>query len=78
MIPCLVALEEHLLVAQLLGDVARGLAGDLDPALGEERAGHQHEQDVHKSVNGINPNVAERVGRRDVVRQAADRNGLAA
>ena len=37
-----VAHHKHLLLLELLRDVARGGAGNLDPSLGEESAGNQY------------------------------------
>lgn len=55
------------LVLQLLGDIARGRARDLNPGLGEEGAGNQHESDVYSRVNGVKESLLEVEGRGHVV-----------
>eukprot|EP00618_Florenciella_parvula_P001379 CAMPEP_0119541236 /NCGR_PEP_ID=MMETSP1344-20130328/52833_1 /TAXON_ID=236787 /ORGANISM="Florenciella parvula, Strain CCMP2471" /LENGTH=535 /DNA_ID=CAMNT_0007585181 /DNA_START=198 /DNA_END=1803 /DNA_ORIENTATION=- len=73
-----VALHDHLLVAQLLGHVARRRARDLDPGLGEERARGEHEDNVDDRVDRVTDDLAEGVWRRDVVRQTVHRGRLPA
>ena len=57
------------LPTELLRDVPRAGTGDLDPGLGEQRAGEQYEGNVEQGVNRVHPDVAERVRRRNVVRE---------
>ena len=51
-------------------------ARDLNPRLGEEGAGAQHEHYVHDGVDGVFQHGAERLGRRQVIAKAA--NGIGA
>jgi len=71
-----VALHDHLLVAQLLGDVTRGGARDVNPHAGQRTAKAEHERDVEDGVKRINPQIAQAAGRRHVVGQTADGDGL--
>eukprot|EP00166_Cyanidium_caldarium_P001501 ctg_177.g82 len=48
-----VALDGHVLIAQLLGDVARALARHLDVEVRHHRAGAQHERDVEQGVQRV-------------------------
>lgn len=57
-----VACEGHVLVLELLGDVAGSRAGDLDPSLGEDGAGSNDEGHVHDGVEGVAECVLEAVG----------------
>merc|ERR1719424_723519 len=54
----------------LLGHVLGRRAGDLDPSLGEERAGDQDEGEVDDGVQRVLEHLGDRVGRRDVVDEA--------
>lgn len=47
--------------------------GDIDPGLGEEGAGAQHEDDVEYGVHGVVRDVRERLRRAEVVAQPAHR-----
>lgn len=62
-----VAGHHKTLILELLGDIARGRARDLNPGLGEQGAGDQHECDVHSRVNGVKESLLEVEGRRHVV-----------
>ncbi|KAI3482411.1 hypothetical protein L1887_54967 [Cichorium endivia] len=64
--------HDHLVVLELLCDLARARAGDLDPGLGEERAGGEGEGDVDGGVDGVADDLPEVVRRRHVVGDAAD------
>lgn len=55
------------LVLELLGNVTRGGARNLNPGLGEEGTGNKHESDVHSSVNRVKESLLEVQGRRHVV-----------
>lgn len=55
------------LVLELLGNVTGSRAGDLDPGLGEESTGNQHEGDVDSGVNGVEESLLEVEGGRHVV-----------
>mmetsp|Transcript_22696 Transcript_22696/g.63031 ORF Transcript_22696/g.63031 Transcript_22696/m.63031 type:complete len:261 (-) Transcript_22696:871-1653(-) len=70
--------EEHLLLFQLLGNIVRRGARHLDPDLGEEGAGGEHEDNVENTVQGVCHSLSDGAWRRHVVDQAADRNHLAA
>mmetsp|Transcript_39306 Transcript_39306/g.83737 ORF Transcript_39306/g.83737 Transcript_39306/m.83737 type:complete len:223 (+) Transcript_39306:158-826(+) len=72
-----VARHHHVLIPELLGDVARRGARDVDPGFREEGAGDEHEGHVAEGVDRILPNVREGVRRRDIVRKTANRDGLA-
>ena len=50
----------HLLILQLLRDVARAGTGHLDPSL-EDRARSDRERDVDQGVNGVDERSTERV-----------------
>ena len=63
-----VAVTHHLLVLELLRDVARAAARDLDPRLGEDGAGGDGERDVDERVHGVEEGGLERVRGRHVVR----------
>ena len=69
--------HEHLLLLELLGDIARRGAGDLDPGLGEQGARAEHEGEVEDGVKRVRRDVPEAGGRGDVVRQAAHGDELA-
>jgi hypothetical protein len=45
--------HDHLLVLELLGDLARTGTGDLDPGLGEDGAGRHDERDVKGGVKRV-------------------------
>lgn len=55
------------LVLELLGNITRSGAGDLNPGLGEESAGNEHERDVHGGVDGVKKSLLEVQRRRHVV-----------
>lgn len=65
------ALHEVRLVLQLLRDVVRRRAADLDPRLGEQRARGEHEGGVEDGVQGVGRDVLEGVRRREVEHEAA-------
>jgi hypothetical protein len=67
-----VAGHDHLLLLELLRDVARARARHLDPRLREERAGGDHERHIDGHVHRVEDGGLERVRRRHVVRDAAD------
>lgn len=62
-----VAGDDHLLVLELLGNVARARTRDLDPGLAEQGARRQHERDVDRRVDRIGDDFTERARRRHVV-----------
>lgn len=55
------------LVLELLGDVTRSGARNLNPGLGEEGASNKHESDVHGSVDRVKESLLEVQGWRHVV-----------
>lgn len=59
--------HDETLVLELLGNVARSRARNLDPGLGEESTGNKHKRDVHGSVDGVEESLLEVQGRRHVV-----------
>ena len=69
--------HEHLLLLELLSDIARRGAGDLDPGLGEQGACAEHEGEVKDGVKRVRRDVPEAGGRGDVVRQASHGDELA-
>mmetsp|Transcript_97284 Transcript_97284/g.197633 ORF Transcript_97284/g.197633 Transcript_97284/m.197633 type:complete len:291 (-) Transcript_97284:677-1549(-) len=71
-----VARHHHVLIPELLGDVARRGARDVDPGFREEGAGDEHEGHVEQCVDGVGPNVREGVRRRHVIHDATHRNRL--
>ena len=64
--------HDHLLVLELLGNIARAAAGDLDPRLGEDGAGGRDERDVDNSVDGVEEDVLHVVRGRHVVCDTRD------
>mmetsp|Transcript_1937 Transcript_1937/g.5612 ORF Transcript_1937/g.5612 Transcript_1937/m.5612 type:complete len:425 (-) Transcript_1937:27-1301(-) len=72
------ALHDHLGVTELLGDVAGGGTGHLDPGLGEEGAGREDEDEVEDGVEGVVDDLGKGGGRADVVGDATDGDHLAA
>jgi hypothetical protein len=64
----------HLLVLELLGDVARTGAGNFNPRLREEGARRDCEDDVDGGMDGVKNGGLDCVGRRHVVSDTA--NGL--
>ena len=66
------ALDDHVLVLELLGHVLGGGAGHLDPGLGEERAGAKDEHEVDDGVHGVVHDLAEGFGWGHVVREASN------
>ena len=59
--------HDETLIFQLLGDVTGSGAGDLNPSLGEEGTGDEHEGDVNSSVDGVEKSLLEVQGRRHVI-----------
>lgn len=74
--PFAVTGHDHLLLLQLLGDVARARTGDLDPGLAEQRAGGEHERDVEGGVDGVGERGFEGVRWAHVVRDSANSEKL--
>jgi hypothetical protein len=64
--------HNHLLLLELLRDVARTRARNLDPRLREKGASGDHEGDVDCSVQRVDDGSFERVRWRHVVRDTAD------
>lgn len=59
--------HDETLVLELLSNVARSGARNLNPGLGEKSAGREHESDVDGGVNGVEESLAEVQRRRHVV-----------
>ena len=57
----------YLLFSELLGHILGGAARHVDPCLGEEGAGSQHEGDVEEGVDGVRQHRRQRLGGREVV-----------
>ncbi|CAG1994388.1 unnamed protein product [Fusarium graminearum] len=55
------------LVLELLGNITRAGAGNLDPSLGEESTSTEHVDDVGTHVDGVEKGVLHALGRRHVV-----------
>lgn len=70
------ASHDHVLVLELLGNVAGGGARDLNPGLGQEGAGSQHEGDVDDGVDGVQEGLSDAVGRRHVVGESTGSDHL--
>ena len=51
--------HDETLVLELLGNVTGSGAGNLNPGLGEEGAGNEHEGDVDSGVNGVEESLLE-------------------
>jgi hypothetical protein len=58
----------HLLVLELLGNIAGSRSRNLDPGLGEERACREHEGDVDGGMDRVEKGCLEGARRGDVVR----------
>ena len=54
-----VAGHDEALVLELLGDVARAGAGDLDPGLGEDCAGNEHVDDEDGGLQGVGESLSD-------------------
>jgi hypothetical protein len=59
--------HDETLVLELLGNVTGSGAGNLNPGLGEEGAGNEHEGDVNSGVDGVEESLLEVQRRRHVV-----------
>jgi hypothetical protein len=59
--------HDKALVLELLSDITRSGARDLNPGLGEESAGNKHKRDVNSCVDGVKERLLEVQGRRHVV-----------
>ena len=68
--------HDHLLVLELLGNVARTAAGDLNPGLGEDGAGGGDEGDVDERVDGVEEDFLHGVRGRHVVSDTGDGSEL--
>ena len=69
-----VSLHDHLIVSQLLGNVASGCPRNLNPSFGEEGAGSQDEDEIEDGVEWIVDDFGEGSGRRDVVGDSSNRD----
>jgi hypothetical protein len=59
--------HDETLILELLSNITGSGAGNLNPSLGEEGAGNEHEGDVHSSVDGVEESLLEVQRRRHVV-----------
>lgn len=66
------ATHNHVLVAELLGNILGSRTGDLNPGLGEECSGAEDEGEVEDGVEGVAEDLSEGVGRREVVSKTAN------
>ena len=66
--------EAHLLVHQVLDDIARGGAAHVDPDAREEGAGAHDESAVEEAMEGVANDVHPLAWRANVVREATDRS----
>jgi len=73
-----VSLHDHLLVAELLGDIIGRRARNLNPGLGEKSAGREDESQVKDGVERIVENLSNRLRGRYVVSKTANRDRLGA
>ena len=64
--------HNHTLLLELLGDITRAGARNLDPGLGEDGAGGEHEGDVDDGVDGVEERGLDGVRRGHVVRDTGD------
>ena len=71
------ALHNHLLIAELLSDVARSGARDVDPEARHPAANGKDEGDVEDGVERINPEIGKRARGGHVVGETTDGDGLA-
>jgi hypothetical protein len=67
-----VSLHDHLVIAELLGDVAGRRARHFDPCLTEQSTCRQNESQVENSVEWIVNNFGKRTGWRNVVGDSTD------
>lgn len=67
-----VTLDDHVLIAELLSNIARRRARDLNPSLGEESASNEDEGEVEDSMERIIEDLSKGVRRRDIVSQTAN------
>jgi len=66
-----VALDDHLLLLELLSHISGGGASDFDPSLREQRTSGEHEGDVEDGVERVGRDIGQRRRRRDVINQTA-------
>lgn len=71
-----VTLHGETVIAELLGDVTSGGAGELDPEAGDEGASSEHVGDVDDELERIGEGVGEGGGSIQVVNEAADGTSL--
>ena len=64
--------HDQTLLLQLLGNITRAGAGDLNPGLGEDGAGTEHVDDVDSGVDGVEESVGKVEGGRHVVSETGD------
>merc|ERR1712005_78540 len=70
-------LEDHLLVTQLLGHISGRGARHLNPRLGEEGTGDQHEGHVEEGMERVLPDRRNAGRRRRVVGKSTNWHGSA-
>lgn len=68
--------HNHLLVLELLSHVPQSTPRDLDPGLGEEGTGAEHESDVDGGVDWVDDGLFESLGKGHVVGDSADGSEL--
>ena len=71
-----VSLHDHLVVTELLGNIASGRSRNLDPGLTEKSAGSQDEGQVEDGVERIVNNLRKGGRRRNVVSDSSNRDLL--
>ena len=67
-----VSSHDHLLFLELFGNVPWATSGNLNPGLGEQRAGGQSEGNVDDGVDGVEESGGQGVGRRHVIGNTTD------
>lgn len=68
--------DGHLLVHEVLDDIARCTSGHIDPYTGEESAGAHHEDAVEEAVDGILEDIGPLARRADVVSKTTNGGGM--
>ena len=66
----------HLLVLELLGDIARTASRNFNPGLGEDGTGACNESDINHGVNWVEENSFDSVRRRHVISDTRYRGEL--
>lgn len=72
-----VALDKHLLLFELLGDIGSRGTRNLNPGLGKEGTGREHEDNVEDGMQWVCSHLGEALGRGDVIDETSNRDHVA-